>query len=589
MNRRSSIAVRATTLGLVIAALTQPVALRAGLPVDVSTGFAQINSELRVAVLKGRQLMLEVRTTGPDDFAAVSRRFAPGQEAALRAFNGEEPLTVGSQIRIPLELLSPESRALVLRSLFPKDRSDGGDWLHVARAGVLPTYDEGLWQVASWFTESGSSFRRIMKVNGLNSPELRKDQLVRIPAALLHPAFRARLRSDDGILEYSVDTRGAYAAYRLRQGEALYSAVVARFTGRTGAEDVGEITEEILARSDIRDPRDIPVHFEVKIPLSLLEPEYLPESHPRRIEAEAQKAELALELARKPMTGTSGGLQGAVVVIDPGHGGRDLGTMNNGIWEHDYVYDVACRLRQKLESRTSATVFMTLEDEETGCEPSSGDKLVANHQGTIQTAPPFLARKDGEAQIGVNLRWYLANSIYRKALKDGHDPDRVVFISLHADARHPSLSGVMVYVPGSGYRTKTYGSTSKTYSRFKEVREKPHVNFSRGERIRSEAVSRKYADEIVESFRGLELPIQPYQPVRDKVIRGKSKWVPAVLRGNQIPTKVLIEMVNLTNRDDAALLAKAADRDRLAEALLDSLHRHLGDPPDRIASQGATR
>jgi N-acetylmuramoyl-L-alanine amidase len=589
MRRLSRTAAAARLLALLVVAFAHPVARCADETDDAATGFAQINSELRVAVLNGRQLILEVRATGSEDFAAVAKRFAPGHEEALRAFNHDLPPTAGSQIRVPLELLSPETRALVLRNLFPDDRADGGDWLHVARAGVLPTYDEGLWQVANWFTGNGSGFQSIMQANGLNSPELRKNQVVRIPASLLHPAFRARLHSDDGTLEYGVDDAGAYAAYRLRQGEALYSAVVVRFTGRTGAEDVGEITEEILARSDIRDPRDIPVHFEVKIPFSLLEPEYLPQSHPRRVEAEAQRAELALELARKPLTGTVGGLKGTLIVLDPGHGGRDLGTMNNGIWEHDYVYDVACRLRQKLERQTSAHVFMTLEDEETGCVPSSGDKLVANRQGTIQTVPPFLARKDGEAQVGVNLRWYLANSIYRKALKDGYDADRVVFLSLHADARHPSLSGIMVYVPAAGYRTKTYGSTSKTYSRFKEVREKPHVNFSRSERVRSEAVSRKYADEVVESFRGLGLPVQPYQPVRDKVIRGDSKWVPAVLRGNEIPTKVLIEMVNLSNREDAAVLASALERDRLADALFDSLHRHFGEPPDRIASQGNAR
>ena len=66
---------------------------------------------------------------------------------------------------------------------------------------------------------------------------------------------------------------------------------------------------------------------------------------------------------------------------------------------------------------------------------------------------------------------------YREALARGLDQDRVVFLSLHADARHPSLRGVMVYVPGSAYRSRTYGSNSKTYRRYKEVREKPQVRY----------------------------------------------------------------------------------------------------------------
>jgi N-acetylmuramoyl-L-alanine amidase len=543
-----------------------------------------LSDELRIVVLGGRQLALEFLPAPGDDYLGIADRFAAGRAGELAAANGDRQPEPGTGVRIPLELLSSSYRRLVLQSLFPNDRTVDGDWVHVARAGRLPTYDEGLWQVARWFTGDGSNFEELMRTNGLNSPELRKGQPVRIPAERLHPAFRSRLRSDDGMLEYGTDGQGAFAAYRLRQGEALYSAVVVRFTGRTGAEDVTEIAQTISARSGIRDAHDIPVHFEVKIPLPLLEPEFLPAQHPRRLEAEARRAELEQALASNPTS--AGGLSKTLVILDPGHGGRDLGTMNHGIWEHDYVYDVACRLRHKLETRTAATVFMTLHDEETGCAPSQGDQLVANHQGTIRTHPPFLAREEGEAQIGVNLRWFLANSVFRGAVRDGFDADRVVFVSLHADSRHPSLRGLMVYVPGAGYRTKTYGSTSKTYGRYKEVREKPRVHFSRAERLRSEAVSREFADRIVESFRRHDLPVQPFQPVRDKVIRGRSKWVPAVLRGNEIPTKVLVEMLNLSNREDAALMGSAAERDRLAEALLDSLHEQFGEPQDRIAVQG---
>ena len=551
-----------------------------------SQEFLQVSEELRVVVHGGREVMLEFLPNADDDYTTIARRFAGERAGELAAANGDRPVTADRRVALPLDLLAPTFRRLLLLTLFPEDRSVDGDWLHVARKGLLPTYDEGLWQIALWFTGDGAAFQEVMRANGLNSPELRKGQVVRVPAGMLDPAFRARLRSDDGMLEYGADDDGPFAAYRLRQGEALYSAVVVRFTGRTGSEDVSDIAQEITQRSGIRDARDIPVHFEVKIPLPLLEPEFLPENHPRRIEAEAQQAELELELARKPVT--SGGLRRTLIIIDPGHGGRDLGTMNHGVWEHDYVYDVACRLRKKLETQTAAAVFVTLHDAETGCEPSNRDKLVANHQGTIQTHPPFLAKEQGEARIGVNLRWFLANSVYRKALKEGYDKDRIVFISLHADSRHPSLRGLMVYVPGASYREKTYGSTSKTYARYQEVREKPTIHFSRAERVRSEAVSREYADRVVESFEQHDLPVQPFQPVRDKVIRGRSRWVPAVIRGNEVPTKVLVEMLNLSNREDAALMATALARERLATALLESLYSHFGEPAHRIAAQGTS-
>jgi len=553
---------------------------------DSSQEYLQVSEELRVVVRGGREVTLDFLPGETADYGTIARRFAEDRAGELAAANGDRPIAAGRLVGIPLDLLAPTFRRLVLHTLFPEDRALDGDWLHVARKGLLPTYDEGLWQVARWFTGDGAVFQDVMQANGLNSPELRKGQVVRIPSTMLHPAFRARMRSDNGMLEYGSDADGIYATYQLKQGEALYSAVVVRFTGRTGSDDVSQVAAQISERSGIRDTRDIPVHFDIKIPLSLLEPEFLPASHPRRVEAEAQQAELALEMARKPAN--VGGLRRTLIIIDPGHGGRDLGTMNHGVWEHDYVYDVACRLRKKLETHTAAEVFMTLRDTETGCEPSNKDKLVANHQGTIQTHPPFLAKEQGEARIGVNLRWFLANSIYRQALKEGYDKDRIVFVSLHADSRHPSLRGLMVYVPGASYRERTYGSTSKTYSRYKEVREKPQVHFSRTERVRSEAVSRKFADRIVESFEQHDLPVQPFQPVRDKVIRGKSRWVPAVIRGNEVPTKVLVEMLNLSNPEDAALMGSAIAREKLATALLESLYSQFGEPAHRIAAQGAT-
>jgi N-acetylmuramoyl-L-alanine amidase len=502
---------------------------------------------------------------------------------ALAAANGDLLPAPGGWIEAPPALLSEELRSLMLRNVFPQDHLDDNDWIHVARAGALPTYDVGLWQVAQWFCGSGTRFEELRQVNGLNSPELVAGQRIRIPAAILLPGLRALPRSEDGSLEFSSDDAGEFALYRLRPGEALYSAVVMRFTGRTSAEDVRALAETIATRSGIGDLHDIPRYWPVRIPLELVEPELLPPEHPLHRRAEARREELARELIREPVALGATGLSGVVVIIDPGHGGRDLGTMNHGIWEHDYVYDVACRLKQLLEVASAARVHLTLLDAETGCAPSSGDRLESNRQGTIQTAPPFLAREIGEADIAVNLRWYLANSIYRRALREGTSRDRVVFLSLHADARHPSLRGLMVYVPGAEYLRTSYGQKAALYRKFAEVREKPTISFTRAERVRSEAVSRQLADTIVRSFQEAQLPVAPFQPVREKVIRGKQRWVPAVLGGNAVPSKVLVELLNLSNGDDAALLASARQRERLARGLFQALHHHFGERPPQMA------
>lgn len=548
-------------------------------PAALAAPGLDLASDLRVTVRYGREVALDVRAGAGDDLAAVARRVTadPVESAAVLAGAAGGALAEGQWVSVPVNLLSNEYRGLVLRSLFPRDQADGADWIHVSRSGLLPTYDEGLWQIAEWFAGRGEAFEALMEANQLGSPELGAGQVVRVPAALLHPAFALPARSEDGLLEYGADARGAFASYRLKPGEALYSAVVVRFTGRTEADDVLEAVEQVCQRSGIRDPRDIPVGFPVKIALELLEPEYLPPGDPRRLELEARRAELARELALHPVAPPPAGLKDVLVILDPGHGGRDLGTMHNGVWEHDYVYDVACRLKTLLERQTSATVRMTLEDPETGCTPSVSDKLVANRQGTILTTPGFVAREQGESTIAVNLRWYLANAIYRQALADGLPGDRVVFLSLHADSRHPGLRGAMVYVPGAAYRKRAHGSTSSAYRKYAEVREKPVIQFSHQELVRSEAVSRKLAGAVVEGLREHGLPVQTYHPIRDKVVRGRKKWVPAVLRGNSVPAKVLIELVNLSHAGDATLLGAAKDRDRLARALAESLRSYFGE------------
>lgn len=548
----------------------------------VSAGeIVQMSSGLRVRIRLGRDLELEVLAGVDDDYASIAERVTVDrdQAPAVSAWNGDRPVAAGDWVRVHLDLLSVDYRSLVLMNLFPEDRLETQGWVHIAQSGVLPTYDEGLWQVAVWFTGSGQSFDELLRANGLTSPELTAGQRILIPTALVHPAFAQRPVSTDGNLQYASDTYGPYAFYRLQAGEALYSAVVVRYTGRTSSLDVQELAEMVQRRSGILDPRDIPVGFPIKIPLELLEPQFLPEGHPRRLEAEAARSEVAQALAQQPAKGTPGSLDGMLIILDAGHGGKDLGTQNNGVWEHDYVYDVTCRLKQTLERETGAKVVMTLKDTQTGFAPSSGDKLDKNLQGTVLTHPPFLAKKNGEARTGVNLRWYLSNSIHRQAVKDGFDPDRIVFISLHADSRHHSLRGVMVYVPGAGYRTKTYGYNSPTYSGYREVREKPFVKFSKANRNRSEALSHKLAEAIVESFKDDKLPVQHYQPIRNRIIRGKQRYVPAVLKANTVRHKVLVEMVNLANAEDAALLAKARDRQRIATSLSNALQSYFGTSP----------
>jgi N-acetylmuramoyl-L-alanine amidase len=188
------------------------------------------------------------------------------------------------------------------------------------------------------------------------------------------------------------------------------------------------------------------------------------------------------------------------------------------------------------------------------------------------------------------LRWYLANSIYRQAVQNGGDPDKVVFVSIHADSLHPSLRGAMVYIPGARYRTGTYGKSGAVYASRREVQERPRVSYSSRERVKSEGLSRELASNILGAFHEKGLAVHPDKPVREKVIRKRRAWVPAVLRYNAIPAEVLVEVCNLANSQDRKLIQSTRFRQQVAEAVVSGILSYYGQGEGagdlRVAASG---
>ena len=113
-------------------------------------------------------------------------------------------------------------------------------------------------------------------------------------------------------LHYGTDDKGRYASYRLKPGEAMYSAVIARFTGRVHAREVNELVPVIAERSGVRSFQSLPVGFEVKVPLEYLATEYLPVSDPKRKAYEHRRE----EVARFRNQGVANRLDGVVVILD---------------------------------------------------------------------------------------------------------------------------------------------------------------------------------------------------------------------------------------------------------------------------------
>jgi len=548
---------------------------------SAATVRARVGSGQFAALVNRHDLYLEAEPLRGEGLLAFCRRLT-GSGSSCREISrlnrNPRRLLAGVRYRVPFERLAGDLQVGVIRALFEADRVEPSGWVHRGRG-------ESLQEVALWFAGDASRASRLRADNRRSGDSVRAGEEIRIALDLLTPPFRAlvpalpvaesspvtELLADaaDAALEYGKDDEGAFAIYRLRGGEALYSAVVVRFTGRDRAEDVNALAGEIAKRSGIPDVTDIPVGYPVRIPFDLLLPQYLPEDDPRRLEWEVER-KLAEQFSTPPVQAT--GLSGVTVVLDAGHGGADVGASRAGVWESIYVYDVVQRIERALNRRTLAAVVTTTRDG-TDRGPIERDVLPYSRRHAVLTDPPYPIT---DATVGVHLRWYLANSEFRRHSRAGQG-DRMVFVSVHADSLHPSLRGATVYIPNAAGMAGSYGKRGTVFSSRREVREQPTVSFALRERQKSEGRSRNLAEKIIAGFRSHRLAVHPFQPVRDRIFRGRRAWVPAVLRYNAIPAKVLVEICNLANAEDRKLLQTIEFRESIADAVVDGILAFFGE------------
>lgn len=567
----------------------------------------RINSEIRASLTSDDTIEVVVQAHKGDAWTRLAKRVTAdaGNWRAIAALNDTETLTADMAVRVPFAMLRPELQRQVVSAIFASDKLTDRGWMHVVSAsnGIE---GESLWTIAEWFTGDGENYARIRNANPSQSLSTHKGDVVFIPKQLLTAAFGGDREGRDGSkaaevrkseddpgerasadanvadvaaeipaaglpsLTYARDTAEPYAVYRLQKGEALYSSVAIRFTGRLDAKDVNDVIDRIVQFNTIADVTRIPEGYDVRIPMSLLLPEYLPADDPTRLAQEASKRESA-KLARRTR---ASGLAGVHVILDAGHGGRDVGTIHDGVAESNYVYDVMCRLKRLLEKKTSATVATTTKSKHGGYAVDESDELEELSDHVVLTSPKYAL---GDPVVGVNLRWYLANSIFRRALRRGVPREKVVFISLHADSLHPAIRGAMAYIPAERFVTGSYAKRDSVYLARAEVREHPVVRHDEEESLEAEGLSRDLAESVIGSFQADGLKVHPFHPVRDEVVRDGREWVPAVIRYNMVPTRLLLEICNLGNPHDRALMKTRKYRQEVAQAIYDGLVRFYAD------------
>ncbi len=561
---------------------------------------------------RGEEPALRIMPRRGDGWYRLAQRYCGNgglSRRLARANRGLRAPQRGRPVSVPVTTLRADLRLAAVRALFPADSRARLGWQHWVLAPFGDRSES--WELlAGIFTAGSDRAGRLRRANSeLPTAAPPRGRPVLIPEAELLSVFRrvpvptptptptrmptrrptasptptatvpptrsvstepGRGATRTGVLTYGRDSRGDYAVYRLRKGEALYSAVVVRFTGQLHAADVNATAREIARRSKIQDVSSIPIGYPVKIPLDLLLPEYLPAGHPRRVAWEREQG----ELARFAEAVRATDLSGVHVILDSGHGGVDSGAVRHGVWESVYAYDLLCRIKHDLEQHTRANVWPTILDLSRGQQVVDRDVLAPDRDQVLLTHPRFGLN---DTVLGVHLRWYLANDVVHRLHKEGVPASRIVFLSLHADSLHPSVRGAMAYVPSRHLRPRSYKARRRGLSRYREYRDHPEVKLSRTFTTRAEASSRRLAEILIDTIGKEKLEVHPYSPIRGSVLRGRRRWVPAVLRYSLAQNAVLLECCNLSNDDDRRLLLDRNWRERFARAVVRGIARAFGD------------
>ena len=172
-------------------------------------------------------------------------------------------------------------------------------------------------------------------------------------------------------------------------------------------------------------------------------------------------------------------LYGMVVVIDPGHGGRDPGahgTFNGGakkviVREAEYVFDVSCRLWHMVR-KYGAVAVMTTRDKKRKCRRDSRrqNKVIPRNKNKVFTLDGSRVVAGG---IGLRRRVALGKKMLRKFPRH-----RVVFLSIHFDATgNKKLEGVHFIAPSSRRQPEIIKYLVKRFSeanRLRRIGKKTH-------------------------------------------------------------------------------------------------------------------
>ncbi len=527
----------------------------------------------------------------------------------IRKYSNTRRLYRNRFITFPLKVINGSIRSSALKAVFFKDKAGIGYWKHRVTFAWETTS-----MIAGLFTKEGIKAGHLVRYNKMRNKGniLKKGDVIKIPWKWISPELSLRQVSLKPPLKLKQDKSGKlFAHYQMKHGETLYSSVVIRFTGRLLNDEVNQVANKLLKLNNISDAKLIQSRQKIRIPLEWLSEEYLVSqtndvssgkgSTKKTKLKKTKKIKSSKAVASKKKLKRGKSTQKAVaqktkskrkknvhkihVILDSGHGGRDPGASAGSrknkdiIYEDEVVYDISKRM-SKLFKKQGIIVHPTLADPNQK-QPIRYLSHSHDRDEHLLVTPRYLTRN---ARIGVNMRVYLVNHIFKQLRKKKVPSENILFISLHGDALHSSLSGAMVYFPDSRLRRGRFNLSSKIYRKRKEYSTK--LTFKPRDNKYSEKLSKSFGKIIINQFRELKLRTHRVSSaVRGYLYRKGKKTLPAVLRYSKVPTSVLVEIANLNNRLDRRDLLKSKTRQKIAKAITNSVTAHFDRSSGLVAQR----
>jgi len=527
----------------------------------------------------------------------------------IRKYSKTRRLYRNRFITFPFKVINGSIRSSALKAVFFKDKAGIGYWKHRVTFAWETTS-----MIAGLFTKEGIKAGHLVRYNKMRNKGniLKKGDVIKIPWKWVSPELSLRPVSLKPPLKLKQDKSGKfYAHYQMKHGETLYSSVVIRFTGRLLNDEVNHVANKLLKLNNISDAKLIQTRQKIQIPLEWLSEEYLGSqandvsskktSVKKTKKKKTKKIKSSKAVASKKKLKRGKSTQKAVaqktkskrknnvhkihVILDSGHGGRDPGASAGSrknkdiIYEDEVVYDISKRM-SKLFKKQGIIVHPTLSDTNQK-QPIRYLSRSHDRDEHLLVTPRYLTRN---ARIGVNMRVYLVNHIFKNLRKKKVPSENILFISLHGDALHSSLSGAMVYFPDSRLRRGRFNLSSKIYRKRKEYSTK--LTYKPRDNKYSEKLSKSFGKVIIDEFRELKLRTHRVSSaVRGYLYRKGKKTLPAVLRYSMVPTSVLVEIANLNNRLDRRDLLKSKTRQKIAKAITNSVTTHFDRSSGLVAQR----